>query len=319
MKLGFGVCGLVLTGLVATCGMTLPAVAQSSSVGPISGASYAAQRQALGKLMKIMSVEYNQTPLSAVLKNIGDATGAPFDVLWTDDRNAIGLDKEALITFSASDVTALTVLEMVLARAGNDPATGGNSWQLTEAGTIEVGPKERLNRTRRLEIYDVADLLLEVQDYSNVPQFDLNGALQAAGSGGGGGGSSSPFSSTSQQATTGGKTEQERADELIRIVVDLVEPQEWTNNGGSAASVKFYKKSLLVTAPDYIQRQINGYPFWPAEQTRIDQGKGGRTVTLLPDPKSRVVQTARITPDSAPSQPAVPVAPSQPATSSQTP
>ncbi|MBS0191163.1 MAG: hypothetical protein U0573_15145 [Phycisphaerales bacterium] len=287
----------------------VPVLAQSTSVGPVSGASYSLQRQALGKLMKVMSVDYSQTRLESVIKNLADATGAPLDVLWTDDRNPVGLDKEALVTFAGQDMTALAVLEAVLQRAGTDTSGGGSSWQLTEAGTIEVGPKERLNRSKRLEIYDVSDLLLEIQDYSNVPQFDLNGALQAAGSGGGGGGgSSSPFSGTAQQNTAPGKTEQERADELIRLIVDLVEPNEWTNNGGSGASVRYYKKSLLVTAPDYIQRQINGYPFWPAEQTRIDQDKSGRRVTLLPPKGSGVVQSGRVGP-SAPQSGAASQAP----------
>jgi len=278
----------LIAGLATT--LATSANAQSSSVGPQSAHSLSAQRQALGLLMKPMSVDYQQTRLEAVIKNIADVTGAPLLVLWQDDRNPIGLDKEALISFRAEDQTALTVLEAVLSQAGGDVTSGGNSWQMTESGMIEVGPKERLNRTRRLEIYDISDLLLEIRDYSDVPQFDLNSALQS-GSGGSG---SSPFSGGGTQTQDTGKTEQERADEVIRLIVEQIEPDQWTNNGGAAATVRYYKKALLVTAPDYIQRQINGYPFWPAEQTRIDQDKAGRRVTLLPGKSSGVVQTAKI-------------------------
>lgn len=269
------------------------AFAQSSSIGPQSAQSLGAQRQALGLLMKPMSVDYQQTRLEAVLKNIADVTGAPLMVLWQDDRNPVGLDKETLISFRALDQTALTVLEGVLAQVGGPASGGGSSWQMTEGGMIEVGPKERLNRSRRLEIYDISDLLLEIQDYNNVPQFDLNSALQSSGGGGSG---SSPFSGGQQNTQNTGKPEQERADEVIRLIVEQVEPDQWTNNGGSAATVRYYKKQLLVTAPDYIQRQINGYPFWPAEQTRIVQNKSGRSVTLLPSQSPRVVQTAKVTP-----------------------
>jgi len=289
MKLKQSVGAALIAGLAAT--LPASAIAQSSSIGPQSGHSLGAQRQALGLLMKPMSVDYQQTRLEAVIKNIADVTGAPLLVLWQDDRNPIGLDKEALISFRAEDQTALTVLEAVLSQAGGDVTSGGNSWQMTESGMIEVGPKERLNRTKRLEIYDISDLLLEIRDYSDVPQFDLNSALQS-GSGGSG---SSPFSGGGTQTNQGtGKTEQERADEVIRLIVELIEPDQWTNNGGAAATVRFYKKALLVTAPDYIQRQINGYPFWPAEQTRIEQDKSGRRVTLLPPRSSGVVQTAKI-------------------------
>jgi len=289
------------------CGVVsiLPAaaLAQSSSVGPQSAQSLGAQRQALGLMMKSMSVDYQQTRLEAVMKNIADVTGAPLMILWQDDRNPIGLDREALISFRAENQTALTVLEAVLAQAGGDVTSGGNSWQMTESGMIEVGPKERLNRTKRLEIYDISDLLLEIRDYSDVPQFDLNSALQSAGGGGSG---SSPFSGGSNQSNQNtGKPEQERADEVIRLIVEQIEPDQWTNNGGSAATVRYYKKQLLVTAPDYIQRQINGYPFWPAEQTQVDQSKAGRRVTLLPPKSPRVVQTAKITPSGpSPASPA---------------
>lgn len=282
------------------------AFAQSSSIGPQSAQSLGAQRQALGLLMKPMSVDYQQTRLEAVLKNIADVSGAPLMVLWQDDRHPVGLDKETLISFQALDQTALTVLEGVLAQVGGPSSGGGSSWQMTEGGMIEVGPKERLNRSRRLEIYDISDLLLEIPDYSNVPQFDLNSALQSSGGGGSG---SSPFSGGQQNTQNTGKPEQERADDVIRLIVEQVEPDQWTNNGGSAATVRYYKKQLLVTAPDYIQRQINGYPFWPAEQTRIDQSKAGRSVTLLPLQSPRVVQTAKVSPSTPAPATSAPTAP----------
>lgn len=303
MKLSHRAGAAVVAGLIVA--LSGSALAQSTRVAPQSAQSLGAQRKALGLMMKTMSVDYQQTPLEAVMKNIADVTGAPLLVLWHDDRNPVGLDKESLITFRADDMSALTVLEGVLARAGTDVTGGGNTWQMNESGMIEVGPKERLNRTRRLEIYDISDLLLEVPDYNQIPQFDLNSALQASGGGGGG---TSPFSGGGQQVQNTGKPVQERADEVIRLITELVEPDQWTNNGGSAATVRFYKQELLVTAPDYIQRQINGYPFWPAEQTQIQQDKAGRRVSFTPARPSGVVQTAKVpvTPNSTQPQSSAP-------------
>ncbi|MBX3390129.1 MAG: hypothetical protein KF691_11840 [Phycisphaeraceae bacterium] len=300
MKLSHRASAAVVAGLVfAFSGSVL---AQSTRVAQQSPQSLSAQRKALGLMLKTMSVDYQQTRLEAVMKNIADVTGAPLQILWQDDRNPVGLDKESLITFRADDMSALTVLEGVLSRAGADFTGGGNTWQMTESGMIEVGPKERLNRTKRLEIYDISDLLLEIPDYNQVPQFDLNSALQA--SSGGGGGGTSPFSGGGQQVQNTGKPVQERADEVIRLITELVEPDQWTNNGGSAATVRYYKQELLVTAPDYIQRQINGYPFWPAEQTQIEQDKKNRRVSFTPPRSSGVVQTANVPqpPSSTPAQ-----------------
>lgn len=296
-RLGIGL--VVIAGVAAI--VPVDALAQSTNIGQQSASSLGAQRRALGLLMKPMTVDYQQTPLEAVMKNIADVTGAPLLVGWRDDRNPVGLDKETPITLTTENLSGLALLEAVLLQAGGDASTGGNTWQMTESGMIEVGAKERLNRTKRLEIYDISDLLLEIQDYNNVPQFDLNSALQASSGGGGG---SSPFSGGGSQTNQdAGRPIQDRADEVIRLIVDLVEPEQWTNNGGSGASVRYYKQSLLVTAPDYIQRQINGYPFWPAEQTRIEQDKDGRRVTLLPPPSSGIVQTAAIAPAAPTSTP----------------
>lgn len=255
--------------------------------------------ETLGRMMKTMSVEYNQVPLESVMKNLVDVTGASMDIGWRDDRNPSGLDKEALINFKAENLTALSILEKALSQAQVEGTLGGNSWQLTEAGTIEVGTKEYLNRTKRLEIYDISDLLLVVRDYSDVPQFDLNSSLQAASSSGGGGGGQSPFQGGGQNSNNQtGASEQERADEVIRLVTELVESDQWTANGGSAANIRFYKKQLLVTAPDYIHRQLAGYPFEPRVNMRVEKSADGkRVVTIEPRKGSGIVQTGSVKPE----------------------
>ena len=34
----------------------------------------------------------------------------------------------------------------------------------------------------------------------------------------------------------------------------------WINNGGEYATIKYFDGALIVRAPDYIHRQIGGYP-----------------------------------------------------------
>lgn len=46
------------------------------------------------------------------------------------------------------------------------------------------------------------------------------------------------------------------ADELIDIVISSIEPDQWWDNGGLAASIRFYKGSLIVLAPPYVHRQV---------------------------------------------------------------
>lgn len=290
--------GVACVSLLIAAGVAAPVVAQQSSVGPVSRESRARQAQALGQMMKVMSVEYDQVPLQSVLKNLADVTGASFDIGWRDDRNATGLDRETLINFKAENQTALSILERALRQAEVDSTLGGNAWQLSEEGAIQIGTKEYLNRSKRLEIYDISDLLLVVRDYSDVPQFDLNSSLQAASSSGGGGGGQSPFQGGNQnQNNQTGASEQERADEVIRLLTELVEPDQWTANGGNGANIRYYKQQLLVTAPDYIHRQLAGYPFEPRVNMRVEKSADGkRIVTFEPRKGSGIVQTGTVKP-----------------------
>ena len=43
--------------------------------------------------------------------------------------------------------------------------------------------------------------------------------------------------------------------------IETIEPDAWQVNGGDAASIRYYQGTLIVRAPDYIQRQLGGYPF----------------------------------------------------------
>ena len=78
-----------------------------------------------------------------------------------------------------------------------------------------------------------------------------------------------------------------------------VEPDAWEDAGGSAASVRYYQGVLMVRAPDYIHRQIGGYPFAarPAGAQFSDSGTGGRYVMFtgaLSDVQLKGVATAKI-------------------------
>ncbi|MDZ4831625.1 MAG: hypothetical protein SGJ09_15675, partial [Phycisphaerae bacterium] len=57
--------------------------------------------------------------------------------------------------------------------------------------------------------------------------------------------------------------EEERAQKIIDIIVESVEPEAWSENGGEIATIRFYQGVLIIRAPDYIHREIGGYPFAP--------------------------------------------------------
>src|SRR5690606_24861250 len=136
----------------------------------------------------------------------------------------------------------------------------------------------------RVEIYDINDLLMELPTYDEIPRIDLQQALQSSQGGGGGGGGQSPFreeGNDDRQAQL--RERRERAQEVIDLITQLVEPEQWIDNGGTGGSIRYYNGTLIINAPDYMHRGINGYPYWPAAATSSTMVNGRRYVTLTTD------------------------------------
>lgn len=250
-------------------------------LAPDSGAVVVANghRSTLGKMFRRITTEFNDNKLEDVMKFLEDYTGATIEVHWAD-TDGEGLDRDQGITLKVRNLPALTVLERVLAKASSDALTGGNTWQMTEYGSIEVGPKSVLNRTKRTELYDIHDLLIELPRYDRVPQIDLQSLLQQSQQGGGGGGQS-PFTNDQDEQERDGPTLQEKGEEIMRLITTIVEPEEWVDGGGEGGTIRYYNGNLLVHAPDYMHRQINGYSYWPSHTSRVVGGR--RYVSLTTD------------------------------------
>lgn len=275
----------LVLGLVAgvTLGMAHIAAAQANAPNPNAGATPVAPltpRLTLSKMMRPMSLSVKETRLEDVMKFIQTVTQAELEIAWaSDSTSGSGLDKDKLITLNAPNRPALTILEAVLAKAKTDFSE--NTWQMTSEGAMQVGPKDVLNKDKRLVIYDINDLLMVIPNYTEVPQIDLTSVLQQ----GQGGSGQSPF--TGNQNTTTKTPDQvqqerrERIEQLKRILQDTIEPEQWVDNGGEGGTIREFNSTLLINAPDYIHRQINGYPYWPAASARVVNGR--RYVTLSTD------------------------------------
>jgi hypothetical protein len=260
------------------------ASAQSSDPGGLSFAPAAApsptqlKRENLSKLMRPMQdISFEEYRLEDIVRYIVEVTGAEIEPVWLSDAAVDGLDPDTPITLRARRVSALQLLEMVLERAEVSAASfsGGNTWQMTEWGAVEIGPKEVLARRMRLEIYSITDLLWEVPDYDTAPEIDLQTVLQSSQGGGGG---QSPFQDN-QDEQLDRRTLEERSIELIEIIEQLVEPESWLSGGGNA-TIRYFQGNLLVRAPDYVHRNLGGYSWWPSTQTSARVVEGRRYVSI---------------------------------------
>jgi len=85
---------------------------------------------------------------------------------------------------------------------------------------------------------------------------------------GGGGSGGDVFEENDEEIAR--PTAEELAEELIEIITESIEPDRWEDNGGLAATVRYYQGSLIIEAPPYIHRQV-GHLVEELKQIRADE------------------------------------------------
>lgn len=245
--------------LVLGAGLAAPALAQNSTAPRTRAVATDPDPrvQTLRAMQQRITLTLEDARLEDVLMFIEQSGNLSLDVAWLDDRNPIGLERDAVISLRAKNATLQQVLETALDKAGDE--FNQATWQLTDDGTIEVGAKERLNAKKTVKVYDINDLLFVIPNYTDVPELDLDSVLQQSSGRGGGGGGRGVFRVENEDQEE--PDEAARAAEILDIITTTVEPEQWQINGGTGASVRFYRGALLISAPDYIHRQLGGYTF----------------------------------------------------------
>jgi|GEM_PF-3848596 len=198
------------------------------------------------RLWKPITAEFKEQRVDDVLAYVTQVSGLELEPFWTNDKEPVGLAADTLVSFKANSTPALRVIERVLDAVGKDAGVE-NAWQLTEDGTLQIGPKDRLNAFKRTEVYDISDLTLELKDFVDAPTFDIQQS----------GATAVPFTAAGQQDQPA-RSKQERGQEIVDFVRQNVEPAQWTDSGGTGGTITLHRTTMVVTAPEYIHRQIDG-------------------------------------------------------------
>ncbi len=116
---------------------------------------------------------------------------------------------------------------------------------------VQIITKQQANKDRIIRVYPIGDLLAKVPNFNDAPEFDLDSVISGDPTGGGGG--ASPFDDAGG-GLDAGPTEEEQAQKIIELIQTTVEPEIWAEG----SSISYWNKSLVVSAPAYVQRQIGG-------------------------------------------------------------
>ena len=231
-----------------------------------------------------LSVQFEGESAQDVLSHIKDELGVLMQIYWETERTE-GFERDFPVHLTLKDQPALVVLERVLEQIGD---TEDSTWQIRD-GVIEVGFKTRFakRRAQRLVVYPIDDLLFEIRDFDNAPQMGTGGGAGGAGGSGGGGGTGSGGSGGRGGNSGGGNSgsgggfnfgtpsedperlsKEERIERIIELIKRFVEPDQWDDAGGEC-TIDSYHETLLIRAPNFVHRQIGGYPFDPVRPRHL--------------------------------------------------
>jgi type II secretory pathway component GspD/PulD (secretin) len=209
--------------------------------------------------LKVLSVldtkrapaRFDDNSLKDVLDYFRNVANVNMDVDWGALETA-NITQDTTVTLSLTNVPIKTAMDRIFDKLGEDAAERPG-WAV-EDGVLVVSTQSQLNKRKSTEIYDVRDLLIEVPDYTDAPQFDLNAVL-----GGSQGGGQSPFRQTNnQRQNEDRRTLQERAEDVINLITQLVDYDGWRENGGDVGFINNYQGSLIITNTPKNHRAISG-------------------------------------------------------------
>jgi len=213
----------------------------------------AENRRVLGVLdSRRIPVSFNDVPLGNVIDFIRGVTQLNVDVDWAS-LEEVSISRDDTITLNLTNVTLRTALDRALERVSKDTEAAA-AWGVQD-GVLTIASKSVIARNKALVIYDIRDMLIEIPDYIDAPEFNLQAVLQGAQGGGGGG--QSPFQ-PEQNQDRDMRTIEERTQDIITLITTNVDQPGWQENGGSVGFIQQFQGNLIITNTPANHREIEG-------------------------------------------------------------
>ena len=245
--------------LVASCVAGVMATAWGVAAPTASAARQGASTATLMDMVFPNTVMH-AVPMRDAVQYLRNMTGANIFVNWNALQGA-GIANITPMTLHLRNVSMRKILSVMLQEA----SPGAALVDYVSQNVLTITTRQEADTHMVTKIYPVGDLVMAVPNFT-APTFNLqnqsssSGVQVSSGSAGGGGGaaSSNLFSGTGAGgANTPTQSTTQRAQALVALIEGTVQPNIWTSNGGPATII-YFNRELVVSAPVYIQQMISG-------------------------------------------------------------
>lgn len=238
------------------------------------------------------SVNFQETPARQAFNWWARAADVPLVINW-DQLNNEGVSPDTPVRLTLNGVSAQVVLRLMMQQVAIDVTL------VDEIAPWYVRVMTRAEALRRpsVRIYEIMDLTVRVPNFNNAPRMDLQSALSGGGTGGagGGGGGAGIFGDTGQQDERDREWSREDIGEQIaQMIRDNIEPDVWVENGGTC-TVRYFEGRLVVSAPQFVQRQIGVAVPGTARPKAVGAGRGS-TISGVQQPTGQSTSTTQTAP-----------------------
>ncbi len=217
---------------------------------PVSASETPENRRVLASLESQRQDINFDNSLGDVVNFLQAVSSENFDVDWAS-LELISIDEQTPVQLNLRNVPFDTVLDRIIDKISDPLSPAG--WAVRD-GIVQIASDEALRRNTALVIYDIRDLLIEVPDYEDAPNIDLQNVLQ---SNQGGGGGQSPFDGD-QQDDNEERDRQDAIDAITDIIRSNVDSINWVENGGDTGSIQEFNGSLIIRNTPKNHRAITG-------------------------------------------------------------
>lgn len=206
----------------------------------------------------VPEIKFKETPLNMVIEFFRDLSGENFHVHWRA-MEAVGISKDTPVTLNVRRVSIARALDLVLGQLNVGRSREDSLYWIIDQGVVTIATGEVLNRTTRVRIYDIGDLLMVVPNFKG-PDIDLQSAGNTSGSnrtssdsGYGRSGGGGLFGSGTDTSGTGSDTDEENVaekrqrvrDTLIEIIKLSIGEDMWVPTG--KGSIRILRNQLIVS------------------------------------------------------------------------